>query len=77
MTCYHECYDLITHLLIVHAKARFFIPRLQEHGQEIVLALCHSVPTPDDQLVNDGVEGVSRLIQVTALGVGSESSPGT
>src|SRR5690242_9431057 len=34
MTCCHKRHDFITHLLIAHALARLFIPRLQKHGQQ-------------------------------------------
>src|SRR5216683_4923483 len=66
MTGYHKGQDLVTHLAHRHAKASLFIPRVQEHGQQIALRRC--LTTFGDQLVNDGVEGGAGLIQAMALG---------
>src|SRR6266849_5779392 len=66
MSGHHEGQDLVTHLLICHALASLFIPRVQEHGQQIAPRRCFT--TFGDQLVNDGVEGVAGLIQAMALG---------
>src|SRR5258707_9403958 len=66
MTGHHEGQDLVTHLLIRHAKARLFISRVQEHGQQIAPRRCFT--TFGDQLVNAGVESVAGLIQAMTLG---------
>src|SRR5258708_3669182 len=65
LTGRQKSHDLVTHLLVRHAKARLFILRLQEQGQQIALRRTFSAFL--DQSVNDGINGGSRLIPAPAL----------